>query len=548
MDQRLWRFAPFLAWPLVAGLALAFRVPLAIDETRYLTVAWEMYSRGDWLVPHLNGEFYTHKPPLLFWLICLGWQAFGVSDWWPRLVPALAGLAGWVLLWRLARRLWPQMEDAPALAVILAGGMLVWVATSTLIMFDLLLTACVLLGLLGLVRAGEGERRGWWLFGLGLGLGILAKGPVALLHLLLPAALGPLWSAAARARPGPWYAGLGGGFLVGAAIALAWVVPAAIAGGEAYSRMILWSQTADRVARSFAHQRPFWWYLPLVPLMLLPWMLWRPALRGVRDAVAALEPGARFCLAWAVPVFLVFCLISGKQPQYLLPLLPAVALLAARGLATRYAMSYRGGRALALLPLVAVAAAMTAGFWPGGDWHRGWLEDVHPGWAAALWVVLAWAILPFRVSLLEGAARLHVAMVLSLALLTTALLGSASGRPYGVGPAAAEVASLQRQGLTVGYYGNYHGQLGFAGRLRDPLPELWGPADVRALAARDPTARVLVESRGNPLAAAPQLPSAALAYRAGYWSVWQARQLADHPRILETIRARGPQPEVESTE
>jgi 4-amino-4-deoxy-L-arabinose transferase-like glycosyltransferase len=543
-----WRYAPFLAWPLGVAIALAFRVPLAIDETRYLTVAWEMFSRGDWLVPHLNGEFYTHKPPLLFWLIGAGWSVFGVSEWWPRLVPFLLGLGGWALLWRLARRLWPEVEDISPLAVSVAGGMLVWALFQTLIMFDLLLATCVLLGMLGLARAGAGESRGWWLFGLGLGLGILAKGPVALLHLLLPAALGPWWSPAARARRGAWYAGVAGGFAVGAVVALAWVVPAALAGGEEYSRMILWKQTAERVTSSFAHQRPWWWYLPLLPLLVLPWTLWRPALRGALESARRLDGGARFCLAWAVPVFLAFCAISGKQPQYLLPMLPAVALLAARGIADRYEMSYRAGRAAALLPLWLVAAAMTAGLLVPGDWHRGWLEDVHPAWTVALWVVLVWAAAPFRVSLLEGAARLHVATVLGLSLVAAALLGSATGRPYGVGPAAREIAGLQQQGLVVGYYGDYHGQLGFAGRLREPLPELWDTADIAALAARDPTARVLVESRGNPLAAAPLLPGAVMSYRTGYWSVWKAADLARYPGVLESIRARGPRQPVESTE
>jgi 4-amino-4-deoxy-L-arabinose transferase-like glycosyltransferase len=548
LKTQRWRFAPFLAWPLVAVIALAFRVPLAIDETRYLTVAWEMLSQGDWLVPHLNGEFYTHKPPLLFWLIGAGWSLFGANEWWPRLVPLLVGLGSWMLLWRLARRLWPQVEDISPLAVILAGGTLLWALTQTLIMFDLLLAACVLLGMLGLARAGAGERRGWWLFGLGLGLGILAKGPVALLHLLVPAALGPWWSPAARQRTGAWYAGLGAGFVLAAALALAWVVPAALAGGEEYTRMILWKQTAERVTSSFAHQRPWWWYLPLLPLLFLPWTLWRPALKGAAGAARRLDFGARFCLAWGVPVFLAFCVISGKQPQYLLPVLPAIALLAARGIADRYEMSYRAGRALALLPLCVIAAAMTAGHLVPGDWHQGWLEDVHPAWTVGLWAVLGWAALPFRVSLLEGAARLHVATVLGLSLVAAALLGSATGRPYGVGPAAREIAALQRQGLVIGYYGDYHGQLGFAGRLDEPLPELWSPEDIVALADADPAARVLVESRGNQLAAAPLLPGVVMAYRTGYWSVWKATDLARHPQVLETIRARGPRQAAESTE
>ncbi len=65
--------AIFGAWVLLLMLALLSRHLLAVDETRYVSVAWEMWLRGDWLVPHLNGEPYDHKPPLLFWLIHLSW-------------------------------------------------------------------------------------------------------------------------------------------------------------------------------------------------------------------------------------------------------------------------------------------------------------------------------------------------------------------------------------------------------------------------------------------------------------------------------------------
>ena len=548
MVTRVWRYAPFLAWPLVAAIALAFRVPIAIDETRYLTVAWEMYSGGDWLVPHLNGEYYTHKPPLLFWLIDAGWRVFGVSAWWPRLVPLLAGLAAWLVLWRLARRLWPQIEEVSPFAVILAGGTLVWSLTGTLIMFDMLLALWVLVGMLGLARAGDGEARGWLLFGAGLGLGILTKGPVALLHLLLPAALGPWWSARARQAPRAWYLHLLASFALGAAIALAWVIPAALSGGAEYREMILWKQTADRLASSFAHRRPFWWYLPLLPVLLLPWVMWRPSWDALRNAGGLAEQGTRFCIAWALPVFLVFCVISGKQPQYLLPVTPAVALIVARALAPSYAMSYRAGRAVALLPWLALGIAMAAALVVKGDWHGGWLEDVHPAWSIGVLLVLAWAILPFRVSLLEGAARLQVAMALSLSLIAAGLLGSATGRPYGVDGAAREVASLQAGGVTVGYYGDYHGQFGFAGRLRHPVRELWSPGDIAALAAQEPTAVVVLESRDNPLEAAPLLPSSVMAYRTGFWSIWSARRLAENPGVLDTIRARGPRGEAAAME
>src|SRR6185312_5505438 len=69
-------------WAALVAVGLAARPPLPVDETRYLGVAWEMWQRGDFLVPHINGIAYHHKPPLLFWLMQAGWAVFGVSEIW----------------------------------------------------------------------------------------------------------------------------------------------------------------------------------------------------------------------------------------------------------------------------------------------------------------------------------------------------------------------------------------------------------------------------------------------------------------------------------
>ena len=107
-----WRtaLAICVAWVSLLMLAFLSRHLLAVDETRYISVAWEMWLRGDLLVPHLNGEPYDHKPPLLFWLIQLAWELFGVSEMAARLVPAFAGLAGALLVMPLARLLWPRQR------------------------------------------------------------------------------------------------------------------------------------------------------------------------------------------------------------------------------------------------------------------------------------------------------------------------------------------------------------------------------------------------------------------------------------------------------
>src|SRR5689334_12374659 len=77
--------------------------PLPIDETRYLAVAWEMHTSGDFLVPHLNGELYSQKPPLLFWLINAGWLVTGVHAWTARAMTLLCSIASLFLLASLVR-------------------------------------------------------------------------------------------------------------------------------------------------------------------------------------------------------------------------------------------------------------------------------------------------------------------------------------------------------------------------------------------------------------------------------------------------------------
>jgi 4-amino-4-deoxy-L-arabinose transferase-like glycosyltransferase len=370
---RLSPWMPVLvAWALLAGLSLALRPLLPVDETRYATVAWEMWHRGDLLVPHLNGVPYSDKPPLLFWLIQAGWRIFGVGEAWPRLLPALFSLVNLVLTAALARRLWPDRPAAARTAPAVLVGLLLWSVFTGMLMFDMLVTFCVLLALLGLAAAW---RRGgvlpWLQVGAALGLGILAKGPVALLAPLLTALFAPWWGGR---RPGwRWWAGLLAAVALAAAVALSWALPAARAGGPAYADAILFSQTGERMVHSFAHGRPWWWYLAALPLLFYPYSLWPPLWRnlGLLRPRAA-DPGTRFCLAWTLPALAAFSAISGKQPHYLLPLLPAFALLAARlldGAAPARRWSAVPAAAGLLLPAAALTAAPLLAHRPGiPDW------------------------------------------------------------------------------------------------------------------------------------------------------------------------------------
>src|SRR5262245_9596040 len=163
------------AWTLLlAALALvplALRGPLPPDELRYLSVAWEMWSRGDLVLPYLNGAPYTDKGPLLFWLMHAGWAVLGVNDWWPRLLPALFALTAVLLTRALALTLWPEDRRTAALVPWLMVGSVAVAIYTQIVLVDLLLTCCTLLALLGMARAERGEQVGWLLVATGTVLG-----------------------------------------------------------------------------------------------------------------------------------------------------------------------------------------------------------------------------------------------------------------------------------------------------------------------------------------------------------------------------------------
>ncbi|WP_164999623.1 ArnT family glycosyltransferase [Salinicola tamaricis] len=113
-----------LLWLLAVTSALS-RSFLPIDETRYVSVAWEMWHTHSFWVPHMNGETYADKPPLLFWLIHAGWAIFGVNEWWPKLIGPLASLLALGQLYRIARQL-GYAQTSASLAPLALMAMLMW--------------------------------------------------------------------------------------------------------------------------------------------------------------------------------------------------------------------------------------------------------------------------------------------------------------------------------------------------------------------------------------------------------------------------------------
>ena len=323
-----WRWAPFFILCVVSGALLYPCLSFLLfepDEGRYAQIPREMLTRGDWIVPTLQGEPYLDKPPLFYWLVMGSYQLFGFHDWAARLVPALAVQGCILITFLFGRRL---LGDIPAfwgaLALALMPG---FVGMGRLLVLDGGLTFWVSLSILSALRAIDSGalRPGWWLLAaLACGLGVLTKGPVAIALLVPPLWLyGRLVAGSARIGRGGWLLFAG----VALTVALPWYIAVCVRLPD-FARHFLLVHNFQRFAQPFDHDRPVWFYIPVLIGGLLPWaLLVVPFVRFLvseRDGDKR-SPVLGYLLLMAGWCLLFFSLSGSKLPTYILPAFPLLA-------------------------------------------------------------------------------------------------------------------------------------------------------------------------------------------------------------------------------
>jgi len=468
---------PFLLTITITVCAIWFLPIIPRDETRYVSVAWEMWTRESFLVPLLNGMPYSHKPPLLFWLIDLSWYLFGVNEIGIRIIPMLFSLFNIFLVYKISLNLDPKKTKTAAYASILLTATLIWQIWSFAIMFDMLETFWALTGIYGILLAvKENGLRGWFLISISIAGGLLTKGPVILVHILPPLLFTFLWNDKLPASQTTWYAKTLLSLVTGIAIALLWVIPASIEGGEAYRNAILWGQTSNRIISSFAHKRSFLWYVPVLVLLFFPWIFFKlfwPTRSAIQTIIKTIKTDrtTKFCLVWFISSLLIFSLISGKQIHYLLPSLPAMILLLAHNIEfvfdSKNNLPFKFiGVGTAYIALAAICLL---------------LPFVKIDWNAHFFtlVFISPVLLSLGLFFLFYKFRSVSAAIKSIALSTTILIFCVLlishqrffGR-YDIKHLSEIIKEKMDQGVTVANVGTYFGQYQFLGRLNKPVIEL----------------------------------------------------------------------------
>jgi 4-amino-4-deoxy-L-arabinose transferase-like glycosyltransferase len=352
---------------------------------------------------------------------------------------------------------------------------------------DLPLTFCVTLTILATLRALDLSRTSsastWWaVSGLGAGLGFLMKGPVALAIpavVLLPIA----WREWRTVRIEPRGIAVAG--VVFAIIGLPWYVVMWFTHGEAYLQSFFVGDNLERfTTERFNDARPLWFYVPVLLGGMMPWSVYLVAvtgagITGLLKRTLRLDRGQWRLLLWAVMPLLFYTVSIGKQPRYILPVLPPLAALLARSLASRIQQG-AAGRTSLLSASTWITAAMYGAFaflfirmgpllvsaYPAARWIAPLLAlcgAVGFAWIAAAG---AWRRLP--------AVGAIAATLLLLAVQFGALAGR---RPEAVEEMAMLVRAQRTGNETIGVYGAFARNLGFyTGTART---EIFGPDQAR---------------------------------------------------------------------
>ena len=364
MSQRLWVAV------LLGVIALWF-LPLQTyrlfnpDEGRYAEIPREMVASGDWVTPRLDALKYFEKPPLQYWVTAAAYELWGQHEWTARLWVGLSGFLGVLLTAWIGMRLYGPM--CGALAALVQAGSLLYLALSRVSTLDMGLTFTLelaLVGLLWLVRPAPSRERASTrnaalLIGVGVAFAFLSKG---LVGILIPAAVAAIymllrreWSLLWRARP--WWTLA---MLALFAAPWIWLVEQRNPG---FAQFFFVHEQFDRFLTRVHHRyQPDWYFIPVLLGGFMPWTPLLPAIaRRCWLDIRAGDGAALLLATWILFGFAFFSFSQSKLIPYILPIFPALALLAGRTLGELERVKIRrvlGSAAAIGIVLTAVAMAL----------------------------------------------------------------------------------------------------------------------------------------------------------------------------------------------
>ena len=435
---------------------------IGADEPRYAQVAREMLEHHDWITPTLGGHAWLEKPPLYYWQAMLAFSVFGAGDVAARIPSAMDATVLVIAVYVFFRKFRRGVEVDAALITASCAGMIGYArAAST----DMPLTAAFTIGMLAWWAWREnGKRLFLGIFYFFLALGMLAKGPVApvlaALVILLSAAATREWRLIWRTL---WLPGI----VLFCAVGLPWYVAVQIRNPQFFREFILEHNLERFSTNLYHHPEPFWYYLPVTALALVPWIVfvvaamvesvrvwWRE--RSVTSSPDLELQFRAFACSWLVGPMVFFSLSHSKLPGYILPAIPAGGVLLADYLLRHFEQESPPAKWMAvthgLVASAPIVPAVLVGF--AVTQHR--LPAGRPMWIALIvtFVVCVAIVLTLVSHLRLRMLRFVTLIPVVLAVAAVLKLGTAAiDQRLSARPLAVELASVETHQLPLAVCG-----------------------------------------------------------------------------------------------
>ena len=453
--------AGFCAFLFFYGLG-AFGL-IGADEPRYAQVAREMLDRRDWITPTLGGSAWLEKPPLYYWQAMLVYSVIGVSDTAARIPSAIDATLIVLAIYFFFRKFRPGVQTDAALIAASCAGIVGFARAASM---DIVLTATFTIALLAWWEWRESSSRLYLAaFFVFIALGMLAKGPVAP---FLAAVIIIVYALANHERKLIWKTLWWPGIVLFCAVALPWYIAVDLRNPQFFREFILEHNLARFSSNLYHHPEPFWYYIPVTALALVPWIafviaataesirVWWSERREARSEPDLQLHFSMFACCWLIIPVVFFSISQSKLPGYILPSIPAGGILLAIYLMGRVEREASLPRWLAIIHATIASApvlpALVVGYLVMN--HR--LPSGRPlviaiGITVVLWIAISLTLMTTaRLRMLRFVTLIPVVLAVAaiLKMGTAAIDEKLSTRPL-----AIELSSMETQKLPIAVFG-----------------------------------------------------------------------------------------------
>jgi 4-amino-4-deoxy-L-arabinose transferase-like glycosyltransferase len=304
-----------------------------VDEAVFSTATREMIESGDWITPTYNGENRYDKPILFYWLMAASYKMFGINEFGARFPSALAATGLIIAIFFFIRYV---RDDTYAFYTAIASALSIYfLAYSHAAVTDMSLTLFISLSLFSFYlwiygETTSGTKNNMYLYGFYLfsALAFLTKG---LIGIVLPFGIAVVFVIVIYGWKGMKKVFSLKGLLLFMLISLPWFIAQLTINGQEFVDQFFMKHHFKRYTDVISgHKGPFYYYIPVLLIGMFPWVAFLPA--GIRNTWKEKDKFQIFALIWFAFIFVFFSFSTTKLPNYILPALPATAILIASGM------------------------------------------------------------------------------------------------------------------------------------------------------------------------------------------------------------------------